>query len=118
MVHREREGETESLESLADIIAIWRYEGRRDLTALLADAHVEFEYLHSLDSIDTESLSTRGQSVWVHSIQVRLLDSSVPTTARRRGWSGSRGQSSSRPFRTAQTTISCFVPRPSLLCML
>ena len=30
---------------------------------------------HSADSIDTESLSTRGRSVWVHS---RLLDSSVP----------------------------------------
>ena len=34
--------------------------------------------LHSTDSIDTESLSTRGWSVWVHSSQVRLLDSSVP----------------------------------------
>ena len=32
---------------------------------------------HSLDSIDTESLSTRGRSVWVHSSQVRLLESSV-----------------------------------------
>ena len=31
--------------------------------------------LHSADSIDTESLSTRGRSVWVHS---RLQDSSVP----------------------------------------
>ena len=34
--------------------------------------------LHSLDSIDTESLSARGRSVWVHSSQVRLLDTSVP----------------------------------------
>ena len=33
---------------------------------------------HSADSIDTESLSTRGRSVWVHSSQVRLLHSSVP----------------------------------------
>ena len=41
---------------------------------------------HSLDSIDTENLSTRGWSVWVHSSQVRLLDSSVHTTACRRGW--------------------------------
>ena len=34
--------------------------------------------LHSTDSIDTESLSTRGRSVWVHSSQVKLLDSSLP----------------------------------------
>ena len=34
--------------------------------------------LHSPDTIDTESLSARGRSVWVHSSQVRLLDTSVP----------------------------------------
>ena len=34
--------------------------------------------VHSADSIDTENSSTRGWSVWVHSSQVRLLDSSVP----------------------------------------
>ena len=34
--------------------------------------------VHLTDSIDTENLSTRGRSVWVHSSQVRLLDSSVP----------------------------------------
>ena len=33
---------------------------------------------HLTESIDTELLSIRGQSVWVHSSQVRLLDSSVP----------------------------------------
>ena len=38
----------------------------------------KIENLHSADSIDTESLSTRGRSVWVHSSQVRLLESSVP----------------------------------------
>ena len=38
----------------------------------------EIENLHSLDSIDTESLSTRGRSVWVHSSQVRLVETSVP----------------------------------------
>ena len=36
------------------------------------------ENLHLTESIDTELLSIRGQSVWVHSSQVRLLDSSVP----------------------------------------
>ena len=34
--------------------------------------------LHLTDSIDTENLSTRGRSVWVHSSQVRLLETSVP----------------------------------------
>ena len=33
------------------------------------------ENLHLADSIDTESSSTRGRSVWIHST---LLDSSVP----------------------------------------
>ena len=30
------------------------------------------------DSIDTESLSARGRSIWVHSSEFGLLDSSVP----------------------------------------
>ena len=47
--------------------------------------------LHSTDSIDTENLSTRGWSVWIHSSQVRLLDSSVPHNSRWRGW-GRRDQ--------------------------
>ena len=51
----------------------------------------ESKSLHSTDSIDTENLSTRGWSVWVHSSQVRLLDSSVPHNSRRRGW-GRRDQ--------------------------
>ena len=38
----------------------------------------KFKNLHLTDSIDTENLSTRGRSVWVHSSQVRLLDTSVP----------------------------------------
>ena len=38
----------------------------------------KIENLHLTDSIDTENLSTRGRSVWVHSSQVRLLDTSVP----------------------------------------
>ena len=38
----------------------------------------EIKNFHLTDSIDTERLSTRGRSVWVHSSQVRLLGSSVP----------------------------------------
>ena len=34
--------------------------------------------LHLTDSIDTESLSARGRSVWVHSSRVGFLDNSVP----------------------------------------
>ena len=34
--------------------------------------------LHLTDSIDTESLSARGRSVWVHSSRVGFLDSRVP----------------------------------------
>ena len=42
------------------------------------EGHVYARYVHSTDSIDKESLSTRGRSVWAHSSQVRLLDSCVP----------------------------------------
>ncbi len=33
------------MDALTDVIAILRYEGRQDLSALLSDAYVEFEYL-------------------------------------------------------------------------
>ena len=33
---------------------------------------------HLTDSIDTKSLSARGRSIWVHSSEFGLLDSSVP----------------------------------------
>ena len=56
MAHEEREGETESLDSLADVIAILRYEGRQDLSALLADAHVEFEYLDTGFSMTSDAM--------------------------------------------------------------
>ena len=36
-----------------------------------------FPDLHLTDSIDTESLSTRGWSVWVRSSQVGLIDNSM-----------------------------------------
>ena len=35
----------------------------------------EIKNLHLTESIDTESLSTRGRSVWVHSSQVGKADS-------------------------------------------
>ena len=55
MTHQQREGETESLDSLADVIAILRYEGRQDLSALLADAHVQFEYLDTGFSLTSDA---------------------------------------------------------------
>ena len=91
----------------------------------------KIENIHLTDSIDTENLSTRGRSVWVRSSQVRLLDNSVPHNSlpERMGplglgvvraaalrhflESGPCSQSSSRPFRAAQTTISCFEAAPS-----
>ena len=87
------------------------------------------------DSIDTETLSTRGRSVWVRSSQVRLFNSSVPHNSlpERMGPLGlgvvraaaplrslaSRPcrQSSSSPFCAAHTTISCFESTPSLTWM-
>ena len=38
----------------------------------------KIKYLHLTDSIDTGSLSARGRSIWVHSSEFRLVDSSVP----------------------------------------
>lgn len=55
MVHRGHEGETEKLDSLTDVIAILRYESREDLSALLADAHVEFEYLDTGFSMTSDA---------------------------------------------------------------
>ena len=39
---------------------------------------LKIKNLHLTDSIDTESLSARGRSVWVHSSRVGFLDSRVP----------------------------------------
>ena len=33
------------MDSLADVVAILRYESRQDLSALLTDAYLDFEYL-------------------------------------------------------------------------
>ena len=38
----------------------------------------EIKNFHLTDSINTESLSARGRSVWVHSSLVGFLDSRVP----------------------------------------
>ena len=39
------------MEPLGDVIAFLRFEGREDLSALLADAYVDFEYLDTVFSI-------------------------------------------------------------------
>ena len=39
------QGDKENMESLADVVAILRYEDLQDLSTLLADAFVEFQYL-------------------------------------------------------------------------
>lgn len=43
------------MDSLADVIAILRYEGRQDLSALLADAYLELEYLDTGFSITSDA---------------------------------------------------------------
>ncbi len=43
------------MESVADVIAILRHEGRQDLAALLADAYVEFEYLDTGFSMTSDA---------------------------------------------------------------
>ena len=43
------------MDSLADVIVILRYEDRQDLAALLADAHVDFEYLDTGFSITSDA---------------------------------------------------------------
>ena len=45
MVYRQPEGDAQNLDSLAEVIAILRYENRQDLSALLAEAYIDFEYL-------------------------------------------------------------------------
>ena len=44
-----------SMDSLADVVAILRYEGRQDLSALLADAYVDFEYLDTGFSMSSDA---------------------------------------------------------------
>ena len=49
------QGDKESMESLADVVAILRYEDRQDLSALLADAYVEFQYLDTGFSMTSDA---------------------------------------------------------------
>ena len=44
------------MESLENVVAILRFEGRQDLSALLADAHVDFEYLEMLFSMTSDAI--------------------------------------------------------------
>ena len=48
------QGDTESMESLADVVAILRYEDRQDLAALLTDAYVDFEYVDMTFSLTSD----------------------------------------------------------------
>ena len=43
------------MDSLADVIAILRYEERQDLSALLVDAYADFEYLDTGFSMTSDS---------------------------------------------------------------
>ena len=43
------------MDSLADVVAILRYEDRQDLSALLADGHVDFEYLDTGFSLTSDA---------------------------------------------------------------
>ena len=43
------------MDSLADVVAILRYEGRQDLSALLVDAYVDFEYLDTGFSMTSDA---------------------------------------------------------------
>ena len=43
------------MESLRDVAAILRYKGRQDLSALLADAHMDFEYLNMGSSMTSDA---------------------------------------------------------------
>ena len=49
------QGDTESMESLADVVAILRYEDRQDLAVLLTDAYVEFEYVDMAFSLTSDA---------------------------------------------------------------
>ena len=55
MADGDPERDTRNLDSLADVIAILRYENRQDLSALLADAHVDFEYLDTGFSMTSDT---------------------------------------------------------------
>ena len=54
--------------------AVKQVEGKTGIPTKLD----KIEHLHSTNTIDTKNSGTCGRSVWVHSSQVRLLDSSVP----------------------------------------
>ena len=43
------------MDSLADVIAILRYENRPDLAALLADSYVDFEYLRTVFPVTSDA---------------------------------------------------------------
>ena len=55
MAYGEPDGDTKSLDSLADVIAILRYENRQDLSVLLADAYLDFEYLDTGFSMTSDA---------------------------------------------------------------
>ena len=43
------------MDALSDVVAILRYEDRQDLSELLADAYVDFEYLETLSSLTSDA---------------------------------------------------------------
>ncbi len=49
------QGDTQSMESLEDVVAILRYEDRQDLAALLTDAYVDFEYVDMRFSLTSDA---------------------------------------------------------------
>ena len=49
------QGDKEGMESFADVVTILRYEDRHDLSALLADAYVEFHYLDTRFSMTSDA---------------------------------------------------------------
>lgn len=55
MANGEPERDTKNLNSLANVIAILRYENREDLSALLADANADFEYLDTGFSMTSDA---------------------------------------------------------------
>ena len=52
---QQNQGESENFGSLAEVIAILRYEGRQDLAALLADARLDFEYIDTGFSMTSDA---------------------------------------------------------------
>ena len=55
----------------------WAHHGRFHVRTNFGKRN-NFRTFILTDSIDTESLSARGRSVWVHSSRVGFLDSRVP----------------------------------------